>query len=143
MKITQTSKPLVTYLDHVKRFQGFMTESRQQEIYTKELPIDADSHAVVELQVRSVLNGLDSIVTYKQLIINEEGKKQEVILLQYPFKKDLTTTQLMIEAAAKQMHLTSEYIQQIREVLPALMLQDMVSNNVYDLTADDWTTEVF
>lgn len=143
MKIVQTSKPLVTYLDHVKRFQGFMTEARQQDIYTKELPLDEDSHAVVELQVRSVLNGLDSIVTYKQLIIHEDGSKREVILFQYPYKKDLATTQSMIEAAAQQMHLTSEYITQIREVIPALMLQDMVDNNVYDLTASDWTTEVF
>lgn len=142
MKIVQTSKPLVTYLDHVKRFQGFMTEARQQDIYTKELPLDEDSHAVVELQVRSVLDGLDSIVTYKQLIIHEDGSKREVILFQYPYKKDLATTQSMIEAAAQQMHLTSEYITQIREVLPALMLQDMVAHNVYDLTADDWETEV-
>lgn len=143
MRVLQTSKVKVTYLDHVKRFQGFMNEARRDDVYTKELPVDTDSYAVVELQVRSIINGLDAIVTYKQKILNDEGFSREVILFQYPYKKDLATTQSMIEAAAQQMHLTSEYITQIREVIPALMLQDMVDNNVYDLTASDWTTEVF
>lgn len=142
MRVVQTSKVKVTYLDHVKRFQGFMNEARRDDVYTKELPVDTDSYAVVELQVRSIINGLDAIVTYKQKIVNDEGFSREVVLFQYPYKKDLATTQQMVHDYAMQMNLDTDHVEQIREIIPALMLQDMVDNNVYDLTADDWETEV-
>lgn len=142
MKVTQTSKQQVTYLDHVKRFQGFMNEARRDDIYTKELPADVDSYAVVELQIRSIVNGLDAIVTYKQKIVDDEGLVKFNTLFQYRYQKDLATTQQMIHDCAMQMNLDTDHVEQIREIIPVLMLQDMVDHNVYDLTEADWETEI-
>jgi len=142
MRVTQTSKQTVSYLDHVTRFQGFMDETRLQEIYTKELPVNADSYAVVDLNVKSTINGIDAIVTYKQKIVKEEGRSNPITLFQYRYNKDLATTQQMMEQYAVGANISSNHVEGLREIIPGLMLKDMVDNNVYGLTAEDWTTEV-
>jgi len=142
MRVTQTSKQTVSYLDHVTRFQGFMDETRRDDIYTKELPANVDSYAVVELNVRSIINGLDAIVTYKQKIVDQEGVARLNNLFQYRYVKDLATTQQMIKDCVEDLKLDTEYVDQIREIVPVLMLQDMVANNVYGLNASDWETEI-
>lgn len=154
MEIIYTGKKEVTYSQWMDRISGFAINSNR--LTSQYFPINKNLKPRISINVKSIIDGFNSVVTYSQLqeyLVNEfeisrilEGENapepiynySEKKVFTYSFIKDREETQAMLDSVDGFITSDIKGLNRYRKALQILVTADIMKNEVFNFKQDEW-----
>lgn len=165
MKLKNTTTTAVTFEQWSERIKSFMT-ANQNRIKLTQSQLAQDLKACINVEITSILNGFVAQISYVQLIpyianqgnidlilaanseLEENGTPQDVPepieaytereVFKYTHIADIQITNGMLDSVESFVPAEITGLDRIRAKVKILVLGDIVQNNVFGLSQQDW-----